>query len=329
MLCSKCGTANAEGTWFCAKCGTALAVQGAVEPAVASSASVGAAKAVQLNTAATDFDEDAWRAAIGPRNTDYYLTRFAARHAGAEAARWHWPAFFVTFYWLLYRKLWGWAVLYFVLPYAVALVLGLLAALAGQAGAALAGGLWIASIIGLFVVPPLIANPLYYARCKKLIERQRSVARSREHLLAQVEARGGTSVAVAIVLGVFVLIGLIGILAAIALPAYSDYTRRAKVAEALGLGRAVATQVGDYYERTGTLPASLEQLPQQLPSNRYVHGMRLDSSTGVIEIDVSFGGASGGSVFLVPNKGADGHVAWGCRAAAEMQRSVPATCRDP
>lgn len=334
MLCGKCGGPNAEGAWFCSKCGLPLAIQqGAVAPAVPAGTyraeSTPAPRPTAAPVSTAEFDEDAWRAAIGPRNTDYYLGRFEARHATGQAARWHWPAFFITFYWLLYRKLWGWAALYFVLPYIVLFIVGGIAAAAGPAGAGFAGLLWIFTVAGFFVVPPLVANQLYFARCRTLIERQQSTARSREHFLAQVEARGGTSPAAAIVIGVVVVFALIGILAAVTLPAYNDYTKRAKVAEALAVGRQVATQVADHYQRTGALPAGLDQLPQQPPVNPHVSVLRMDPGTGAIEIGVSFGGgARGGSVYLVPSKEADGRISWACKAPPEMQRSVPAACRD-
>jgi hypothetical protein len=50
------------------------------------------------------FDEEAWKAVIG-----------------------HWPAFFVTWYWLLYRKMWDLAALYFLLPLILAFAIGLVA----------------------------------------------------------------------------------------------------------------------------------------------------------------------------------------------------------
>ena len=333
MLCSKCGSTNVEGTWFCAKCGVALAAQqGPVAAAVLTRTSHAAVpappeRAAPASVSSTDFDDEAWRAAIGPKNTDYYLSRFEARHASGAAARWHWPAFFVTFYWLLYRKLWGWALLYFIAPYIVLFMLGILAAVAGDSGARFVGPLWILATLGFFVGPPLVANQVYFARCRALIERQRSVARSREHLLAQVEARGGTSHVAAIIVGVFVVIALIGMLAAIALPAYNDYTKRAKVAEALVVGRQVAAQVGEHYQRTGALPLGLEQLPAPVPPSRYIDAMRLDPSNGVIEIGVVFGAAGGGKVYLVPAKDADGRITWTCKAAPGMRRVVPVSCR--
>ena len=47
-----------------------------------------------------------YESAIGP-NTGYYLTRFAEFDAGESKAGWHWPAFFATSGWFIYRKMWA------------------------------------------------------------------------------------------------------------------------------------------------------------------------------------------------------------------------------
>ena len=56
-----------------------------------------------------------------------------------------------------------------------------------------------------------------------------------------------------------IVVAIIGILAAIALPAYQDYTSRAKVGEPVGLLDGLKTDVHDYYTDKGTFP-TLAQL---------------------------------------------------------------------
>lgn len=51
------------------------------------------------------------------------------------------------------------------------------------------------------------------------------------------------------------VVSVIGILAAVALPAYKQYTQRSKVAEGLVLAQAVARSVAEYRDRWGRLPA--------------------------------------------------------------------------
>lgn len=51
-----------------------------------------------------------------------------------------------------------------------------------------------------------------------------------------------------------IVVAIIGILAALAVPAYQDYTIRTKVGEAASLASAVRTAVDVYYSENGTLP---------------------------------------------------------------------------
>jgi type IV pilus assembly protein PilA len=53
-----------------------------------------------------------------------------------------------------------------------------------------------------------------------------------------------------------IVVAIIGILAAIAIPAYQDYTIRAQVTEGLNLSDAVKVAVADYYTQNGAFPAA-------------------------------------------------------------------------
>jgi type IV pilus assembly protein PilA len=54
-----------------------------------------------------------------------------------------------------------------------------------------------------------------------------------------------------------IVVAIIGILAAIAIPAYQDYTIRAQVTEGLNLADAVKVAVADYYTQRGAFPAAV------------------------------------------------------------------------
>ena len=53
-----------------------------------------------------------------------------------------------------------------------------------------------------------------------------------------------------------IVVAIIGILAAIAIPAYQDYTIRAQVTEGMNLADAVKVAVADYYTQNGAFPAA-------------------------------------------------------------------------
>ena len=53
-----------------------------------------------------------------------------------------------------------------------------------------------------------------------------------------------------------IVVAIIGILAAVALPAYQDYTIRAQVSESMALASGLKTAVGDYFSASGAFPGS-------------------------------------------------------------------------
>jgi type IV pilus assembly protein PilA len=71
-----------------------------------------------------------------------------------------------------------------------------------------------------------------------------------------------------------IVVAIIGILAATAVPAYQDYIARSQMVEALNLLSGVKTPVGDYYSNFGTWPVGSDftvSVPQQ--SGKYVASM--------------------------------------------------------
>ena len=63
-----------------------------------------------------------YKAAIGEKNADFYLSRFHHFDSNGVRPSWNWPAFFFTFYWLLYRKMGLFALVYVLLPIPLAAI---------------------------------------------------------------------------------------------------------------------------------------------------------------------------------------------------------------
>ncbi|MGH8261363.1 MAG: pilin [Steroidobacteraceae bacterium] len=111
-----------------------------------------------------------------------------------------------------------------------------------------------------------------------------------------------------------IVVAIIGILAAIAIPAYQDYTVRAQVTEGLNLADAVKTGVAEYYANSGAWPTAMSQIGDDSdPSGKYATDLTL--STGTIQI--TFGGESnkninGSTLLLQPRLSQNGDVVWLC-----------------
>ncbi len=83
-----------------------------------------------------------------------------------------------------------------------------------------------------------------------------------------------------------IVVAIIGILAAIAIPAYQDYTIRSQVTEGLNLASAVKAGVAETFAQTGEWPADLDGAGgdnDAAPSGKYVVGITVDDGTIVIE----------------------------------------------
>jgi hypothetical protein len=182
---------------YCAGCGKDLGAGGAFCPAC------GAPQGAQVPAPAPAFSgppgEAELRAFVGDK-AKYYLPRFARFSIGGVdsfSLGWHWPAFLCGFWWMLYRKMYLWALALFVsacIPY-----VGVLA--------------WFGW--------PMVANWIYYKEAKKRIAEVRA-ANPGGDITAALSAVGGVNrwvwpVAVILsVIGLLILIS-VGVVAFLAL----------------------------------------------------------------------------------------------------------------
>mgnify|MGYP001554145065 CR=1 FL=1 len=135
-----------------------------------------------------------------------------------------------------------------------------------------------------------------------------------------------------------IVIAIIGILAAIAIPAYQDYTVRSKVSEGLNIASAAKLAVSETYDSAGRFP-SVDNLSYGLPlatslSGTYVSGIEANAGDGVVTITYknNLGGnppAGAKEIVLIPTTSA-GAMKWQCggTAATDMPaKYLPASCR--
>jgi len=116
-----------------------------------------------------------------------------------------------------------------------------------------------------------------------------------------------------------IVVAIIGILAAIAIPAYQNYTIRAQVSEGAILGDGVKVAMADYFANKGTWPTLLGAGATGLNfpgavTGQYVTGV---ATTGVGDVNLSYGGranaAIGGKVLsLYAALSANNDIVWIC-----------------
>lgn len=133
-------------------------------------------------------------------------------------------------------------------------------------------------------------------------------------------------------LELMIVIAIIGILAAIAIPSYQDYTVRAKVSEGLQLVTAAKLAVAESYQSSGTLPA--DNAAAGLPTANTIVGNYVSSVTvanGIIT--VAFRNVNptvnAGTIVLTPSTANAGSVTWACAspASAIPNKWLPSQCR--
>ena len=118
-----------------------------------------------------------------------------------------------------------------------------------------------------------------------------------------------------------IVVAIIGILAAIAIPAYQDYTIRAQVTEGLNLAGAVKAGVAESYAQRGVWPANnteagLDATATNI-SGKYVDGISV--TNGVITITYgkqSNNSINGSTLLITPGISANSDVSWICGAHA-------------
>ena len=121
-----------------------------------------------------------------------------------------------------------------------------------------------------------------------------------------------------------IVIAIVGILSAVALPAYQDYTVRAKVTEGMVLAGALKTGITEYYYSEGSFGSTLGDMGLTSTENSDL----VDSVTyaaGLITIDMT-ATAGDGDFDLSPVTGVGG-LKWTCKAGTIEAKYLPSNCR--
>ena len=125
-----------------------------------------------------------------------------------------------------------------------------------------------------------------------------------------------------------IVVAIIGILAAVAIPDYQDYTIRAKVSEGIGLAAAAKTSVSEFRLSSNAMPTgnSSAGISTNITS-QYVTGVQVGAN-GVITVGLNQASVgTGGSIVFTPTFN-NSTVDWGCTAGSTvLDKYLPANCR--
>ncbi len=130
-----------------------------------------------------------------------------------------------------------------------------------------------------------------------------------------------------------IVVAIIGILAAIAIPAYQDYTIRAQVSEGLNLSGGAKAAVTEYFQDRGVLPSSNTEAGLAIANTirgKYVESVTVTGTDGIVDVLYGFDAhatINGETLQMSPVTVNVGSVGWECSSVNIQPKHLPAACR--
>ena len=125
-----------------------------------------------------------------------------------------------------------------------------------------------------------------------------------------------------------IVVAIIGILAAVALPAYQDYTTRSKVSEVVVMAAPAKLAVAETTSSLGALASvTASNSGYTFPgATKYVSNVVITDATGVVTVTSTVPNATGNIVLTPTETAGTGQLTWVCTTTIGT-KYVPAECR--
>jgi len=130
-----------------------------------------------------------------------------------------------------------------------------------------------------------------------------------------------------------IVVAIIGILAAVAIPAYQDYIARSQVSEAISLTAGGKTPMAEFFADKGIWPAAATDV-MGTTSGKYVSSITISAGAGLTQLNMTLtasmagtgvnSGIAGSTLELTTT---DGGKAWTCTGGGILPKYRPASCR--
>jgi type IV pilus assembly protein PilA len=130
-----------------------------------------------------------------------------------------------------------------------------------------------------------------------------------------------------------ILFAIVGVIAAIAIPSYGDYTHRAQASEAISLMMGTKTPLWEHFDEKKKWPEALDKVGVPT-SGKYTQSVAITKGAGGIgELEITATMKSEGVDRRVAGQSirlstSDAGKTWTCRPGTMPAKNLPATCRD-
>ena len=142
------------------------------------------------------------------------------------------------------------------------------------------------------------------------------------------------------IIELMITIAIVAVLVGLAVPAYNDYTIRAKIAECINGAAVAKLGISEYQQTLGAWPLTLAEAGlDESNISHYCTGLRnYSAATGAFAIDVNEAAIDAAALsgiviepVLVPTSTTSGFIRWNCTQGATPSgylKYLPSTCRD-